>query len=442
MLVFNEEAALDVETAKQDKIVIKLGPWNIDGSAYGSRAISHYLDQLPSLRVQLYDNPEDLRWFQARQRNQLQYIDFRGRGFGGRVDEGAPLISGRISAIRPTGSENANGRFMVFANLTMNPTRFARHHAGRISNALFAEEPIPNDVTLLQTRQINQSNPITGEMSLDNRDNVLLTQRARAIAGSDRWLRLVHYYFGNIINFLDRSLEAAGGADEIAVTRSGEWEINIKEVETYWELVSEDAVSALTAVLPSLRIFGSQNRVDTYPNLTEERNDNSPSVKFQLRGGVTGKLYAKTNKRIRLEITHDISEYPAVLNNGQRTSRSVDDFFYWLNDCALDAKNRGNSILEYITAQNWQMANQRPLYQLLARVVGACGNRQEQYDLVLSMLVNNGCIVAPNGSPLRAIVNSLRSSNVIAPTPRYSRTYSITSEYRSALEQLRTNSEI
>jgi len=376
-----------------------------------------------------------LKWFRARQNNQGHYIEFSGGGPGGRNNIGTPLISGRISTQRFPNNSDAQGRFLLKANLSINPTRFARHQAFKLREAIFADEPLIENYALLQSKDIETVDSLTGERSLDGKDNVILGRRMRSVTEPDYWMRIIHSYWGNILRFLERSFNAACAIDS-SVRRYSEWKINIQTVETYWEFWSEDAVAALYQVLPSLRVFGSSNRVSTYPLHEEERDGNSPSISIQLTGSISAKLYAKTNKRIRVEIKHDLKEDARVFDNNRHTSANVEQLFYWLEQCASDAAIRGQDILDYISTNHWENIEQRSLYSFLARVVAACED-EAQYELVLSLLVNNSTIHLRQNDPIGSVLRALKRQNVLQTPNRNGRTYSVHPRYREAVNRLR-----
>src|SRR5690606_28503415 len=124
-------------------------------------------------------------------------------------------------------------------------------------------------------------------------------------------------------------------------------------VETYWEFLADNPVSLVHDLAPYLNLLGAEYSDRRYPaGYRETRRDrNSPSVKVLLRPGVFLRLYAKTNRRVRFEITHDFRKERLRLASDVQVERRSSDpsrLRHWINACADDAAERLNDTLTFI----------------------------------------------------------------------------------------------
>lgn len=445
VIPFAEGIELDATSAKQDRIEVVLGDWILSGRSPQIGQI--FLNRLSNLRLPTSINPHDIRWFRSDQRNRGRYITFRSRERSN-SDEVKPLIAGEVR-LRPLhNSEHGNDGvfFTIKVTLYLNPTRFAQHHAVRIRGHLFNEIENLQDDVLLATSPSGRNLLQAEEIVLDRKDNVLLSRRTQAVSSPQFWPYLLRYYWQNVVDFLETSF--AGELDDMtALGRPRSWCMNLKNVETYFEFYHDDAVYALQQIKNSLRAFGRRNYENAFlpldqggevhPMFREGRRDNSPSFSIQLTNSVKAVVYAKTNKRIRLEIRHRLNgeNSSAALLGGAHTHEDHQQLYPWLETLAIDATTRGNSILGYIGRHNWERVSQRPLYTFLARIVDACED-QAQYDLLLSSLINNDTIHVPRGDELLPIISSLLNQGILQRTNPHAQTFSIHPQYQETLQQL------
>ena len=438
MFPFNENILLEADSAKQDKIELEIGSWQLIGDSQHTQTF--FLQSLSELELPEGLNLEGLRWFRNRQINTGSYVTFRNQGPGSQSQIGKPLIAGEIRVRRVPSSHGEACIFRVSAKIKINPTRFARYHAVRIRRQVFNSAPVsPNSSSLITTDLASNISEVD-EVVLDGNDNVLLTRRSLGIASRSFWHRLVNYYWINILDFLENSFQQACDGRSY-LERSSGWRINLKFVETYWEFSHDHAIEALSSIKSRLKVFGRENQQSNYPVYVEGRHLNSPTFKVQLTNGVHVVVYAKTNKRIRIEFRHKLygPTGSASVIGGGHTNPSPEVLHDWLRFCAEDAAERGNSMLDYIQSSEWESSSQRPLYTFLSAIVDVCDD-VAQYDLILSLLVNNGVIYLQRGDPLRQVINALIDQRILQRTNRSAYTFGVHPNFSMALEQLQLNS--
>lgn len=456
MQPFDEEAVLEASTAKQDKLEITMGDWDVAG--YDAQPGRMLLTQLIERRHGTEASLDGLRWFTARQNHLgINSVRFSSGRAARREQQPYPIISGEIYV---KGTPNANDtayRSSLTVNLSINPTRFASHHASRLRNRIINRDLPENDETLLLSRE-RPARRIS-EYSLDGADNVLLSQRARSSANEDRWPYLLRHHITNVIEWIEVALAEAAIAVQVSLRRKRSWCINLKKAETYWEFSCDNALITMHELRPTLTALGSESRATYYrvqsptqddteldggetdeaqrsPRYSEERRHNSPTVWFRPTSTISARIYAKTNRRIRFEFIHDLVQSSAVLPDGRHTTPDVDELLNWFDAIASDAAERGNRILTCIGAREWQRAAQRPLFAFLAGIVEACDHDEAIYEHVLSLLVANGSVVLANNDPLRAVVHRLANRGILVRSLPYSQTFLVEPSYQRALADL------
>jgi hypothetical protein len=196
--------------------------------------------------------------------------------------------------------------------------------------------PIP----LLETRQSQLRSG--DEFSLDGEDNVLLTRSQMLFGRSDAWQRHLERYWLALIQRFDHIFGSAAAL--LAIPHNFSPYLSLREIETYWEFRAEDPLAWLLSAEPHFRALGLAPEVRThaYPDgeIRETIHQNARSLSVRLRSGVRLRVYAKSNRRLRFEIEHDLKENARPLG-GRRTTGSLDDLFNWLAAARRDATQEG-----------------------------------------------------------------------------------------------------
>jgi hypothetical protein len=110
-------------------------------------------------------------------------------------------------------------------------TRYARYHAAHISDrALIENEP---GFVLSELIALRPQYRLGGEVVLDGSDNLLLSKRSQHEARTERWPMLMRRYIDSIWTFLDTKIDEAIPRRYCGLDVSRE--LNLQEVETYWE---------------------------------------------------------------------------------------------------------------------------------------------------------------------------------------------------------------
>lgn len=305
-------------SAKQDKIDVSLGKWFIhfsdreDLEAFLSRLIAPPpLSSRTGKRRRVNENYGLMNgWLFRRStiKSEQRYWNLNIRG-GDQTLEGdnpttiaPPVFGGRMH----WQSSERDGRHWLegTADLKLNPTRYFRHHpivkntlpAGLLESELGREKDVSEfsyhgDNWIKSSHRIHQSNYKRWE-------NVLL-----------RYLRLVEESLNQEIS---RALKVSGHdfENEAEFVRK----ISIKRAETYWDLFAPNPSALVKDLSDYVHSYGRIARQVNYINndieldegMLSRRDENSLVIGTQLNIGEWLKIYAKTNRRIRIEVEHNL----------------------------------------------------------------------------------------------------------------------------------------
>ena len=323
----------------------------------------------------------------------INSLDVAQSNSNGRLPK--PLFSGKLS-LKPhvTGDESVRGiRFNCYAN----PTKSLRYSS--CSKEYRRSEAIGYGVYSDDAFQDLE----LSEYSLDGKDNWLTQRQLNMLSRfhSERYFQ--RYIIGleaAVCQEVRRGLTRIGSDQTTFDTGNGHnHPYKIKSIEIYWEFLSSNplkAVHRLRSVISQMSNEQAQSDYYTLsspPNgfsLYRETNDeNSLSLSLKLGNSHTGsprlKIYAKTNKRIRVEVSFSLhneslgNEEDLIVSLGrwrERALEHVSSLFFIANQMQGEQEHPilSASVMELINSVNF-----------------VCGNIQDS-NLLLSILAENGHI--------------------------------------------------
>jgi hypothetical protein len=349
-----------------------------------------------------------------------------------------PLFSGGLSFSNYyRGNPNAETSARLRLSLALNPTRFARHQRPCFSlDGLAMIEP-PR--LLFRQRALRAS--FRGEFSLDERDNWIPdSQRYGHFFCPAVWPRLVRNYIAGTLEVISAEMERACIARGVEWNESFEASLSLPYAETYWEFSAPDPLKVVTLCESLLRRFTENPTRKRFFKTFAEGTvmHNSRSLSVDVRTGVQLVIYAKTNRRVRVEVRHRLGECADVLGGSYRAS-SVREVCRMLRTLRQDGAAIVNTAFQFMRGQKTFPKDSVSVGQLLFEMVQAVG-RWESAGTLLSMLMENGKIVTDTN--LKPHVHALRDAGIITAQRRNrQRCYIIADRYKRALEVLSTASK-
>jgi hypothetical protein len=205
-----------------------------------------------------------------------------------------------------------------------------------------------------------------GELSLDQNDNWIPDLTNPGAAKPNPILMRVVDYFYSIDEGLASEFRRVSALTEEAAVREIP-RYDLKGVEVYWEFACPEPLALYGALTPALKSFRRFVQRRLYPNgsemaTKEEIIHNCPSWSFPLTGGGILRLYAKTNRRLRVEVAFDVADVSGI----RVTSISRTGLYQQLELCRVEAAARVNELFEHLADFFPRLATIMPIYCTVA----------------------------------------------------------------------------
>jgi len=441
------------ETGRQDKVEISLGTWSIP--------VTHEEDDVFFILTRLGAPPPVNRNTRTREEHGEGYgwifntvnpnfpkkrylVDIRKEPLSieGRTERVAPpLFSGKCDwSVR---QNEGDYPFVLTGKLrlSVNPTKFLRHRAVAI--------PLPRGVQ----EHLSLPAPCDGEVCLDNNDNWFpLSRELQKHITPEKWSGQVSRFLEGIESAFQSELERVCAHDCTPIVRNPEYSIG--RVETYWEWLSPDPSLMVRSLEPYLMTFSQRFRGKRTYEATESFQEGDMAfLRIQTAPGEWLKIYAKTNRRIRIEIQHELRgdnrfQFPRERNRDGTTSRSSRHQFttrekalQFLERLRRRAAELVNSFLKHVSRQATLVPSHISGYTALLHILDAIPKDYPGTVSLVSLLINFGAVSAYRNAPehYRQVIESLRAKGILELVPKR-RAYLVTEPYRYALEMLRKHS--
>jgi len=213
-------------------------------------------------------------------------------------------------------------------------------------------------------------------------------------------------------------------------------QFTLHNIEIYWEFDQTSAIDYVVGLRSQLFASSSQISEDPYvvdlPSL--EITGQSPSFKIKLTKFMTLKVYAKTNRRVRFEVSirdDDINKF----TKAKRSSQTLEGITALLPKLTAEAARRVNILLQSIALAPVRQSDHTAL-QFLHVITREAGHPYVA-ETIISALVAFGRVALFKNDLLKDAVHRLRDAKVLTTNPAGSSKYVVTEAYREPLERLR-----
>lgn len=249
-------------------------------------------------------------------------------------------------------------------------------------------------------------------------------------------------YLNLVKGMLNRVLADAFDGEEATFQRFPAYAL--KEIEFYWEFDSSNPIDYVQSIRPSIMAGHDNVSEDVYAFEQASFNiqGQSPCLTVRITRDTKIKIYAKTNRRVRFEVTlkNDAINRAAKKGissptAGRRTSATSRALVEMVPLLAEEAAQRTNSVLQSIATSPVAKSSFTAL-QFVHAIAQACETPHES-ETVIAALTTFGRISLQNNDPLRDIVHTLRDRGILRNTKPRSKVYVVTEKYREPLGRLR-----
>jgi hypothetical protein len=423
------ETPVDPIAAKQDRIHIRYGHWTPDSASFEEiDALRELISSPPECTrslPELYD-PNTVGIIFARPQKSGSYrwpLKVRAEALEILDSKVPPVFFSGAGMLRPSG---------IYFDCWLNLNLYVR-------NQIISPMPDPAQPDAWadpNVFELKHPHCINGEFAHDGRRNWIPDDRRWAAFSSpqryaihrENCLRAVGQLFESELERANRVGPRIGlERDEHA---------SLFVVETYWDFSCDNPVRAVADLeKPFLSLFARERGV-RFPKVDKKIDHNMLYLVGELANGVELRIYAKTNRRIRVEVIHSFGRDRFELPGGH-TTRKWDTVCEMIEKLAEDAARRVNEAFEHFAAQTRIIPSTISADQLLLKLGAAAGDLGET---IKDFLVQCGAIAAGKNPP--DLVNALRclcEKGVL----EYRRNaggagnYVPTEQYRSALKEQR-----
>lgn len=418
MIEFDLQTPLNITDVRQDKLDIHLGEWIIYAE---DPRISDFIMFLGRDRSNSR-NPN--RAFQASTsldavtfKKTIKILSSKHR------NTLTPLFSGLLIIKRINSTT-----FSLKLQLSINPTRFCvyqniglrKRNSSGMHAKLFAKQ-----------NRISYGD----EYSLDGNDNVLLNSIAQTNGSEKYYYQLRQRYIAEIINYVDEEIAEFNISDFHLIRFEPYYAL--RKIENYWDLSHENAVGAVKALEQGFRSITNTSLIALYENLRIESADSCIGLRCELRSGERLKIYAKTNKKIRMEIEHIYKNNEALTECRRYTTRREADFFNMIAYSEEQATSIANQFLTVLRQQTeYSIFMQGRPIDFITMIYRTFGNISMAEDLISKITTTNGISRTESKKYPPTVFAQLRKQNIIKYLGRPHSRYAIHPRFMHILPKL------
>lgn len=428
------DLTFDAQSAKQDRILLDIRGWVLEGTLDQFNQFSLALSGV----VDFEDGAH--RLFNARSGTTAwpRWKIAGGEQKGGiRLKADTPLFSGSLGG-RSGVQHVARSIWHLHAKLALNPTRWLRSQPYRGVDASNVEDWRQSPVLMFASEA---GLKFDGERPLVRGTNVIIGPRREAMARSYLWPLQLERYHGAVLRTLNFAIAAAVVKSGI-VLRASELTYTLREIETYWEFKADHPIDEVLHMETPLRSLASRSHVrwrkvapEAIGKVEVGTFDNTPVLRLKLSAGTEARIYAKTTNRVRFEVVRRTKQ-----RRESFTAPLPDRFAHWTHDASEHASQAMTELwaaYEEMAAKSSSTAF--PRFRLVTDIMAYLKGAPVAWHIV-SMLALNGRLVRHEGSPIGAEIDRLKSQHVIelASSNGRDQIYHVTAQYQSGLDAIRT----
>jgi len=459
---FDPEIKVEASAAKHDKIELELGDYFV--AALSSDDIEMILDRLgspPTISktsrkredhrgtygwifnriaktrneiAECFQNREKFILEQVVRKQAYEIVDRNGKVI---KQVAPPNFSGKCVweiSKHPT-TEKGNWAWIAKARLylSINPTRYIRNHP----NAPCTEK---------SARAIDQEPCINNEYGLDGNTNWIPNTKGNQKAFSEnQGCDSVIQHIRGIKAAFEKELTRV--CDYQFISHGHQEYYNLKKCETYFEWKSTDPIRLTRQIGSYLQTF-SKNNTDTkqYSSDGKKQHDGL-LVKTKHSAGEDVKVYAKTNRRVRFEVTHTLSgksrfQFPRAYNElgnptraGGHTFKSLAGLKKHLKRIEMRATLVTNRILSHISKQSERPHCSPAPIEAFFKIFEAYPNPPSICSDIIRQLLSVGAISSRGIPCLQNAITALKAKGILESNGNGM--YVPTAPFRDPLDVLR-----
>ena len=437
---FSLDADISAATAKQDRIRVRFGSWRLKGRTSDIDAIREQMG-CPPLNCRDLNNLAEIygRFLLRPQKHQSFRPPMSTRDRPLKLGDSIlppPIFSGRWTFSKYARADDVEVTTNTHLDVWLNPNVFVRHQL---------PVPLPDPaepgswpVEVLFGNELPKR--VKDEESYDGRENWLPSyQRLTAFTKSARWQR----HLRNLVCSVPEQFEAElnrlnllNGAPHVEIEREENGQLSV--VETYWEFSSDSPISDVLNLRDGfLSLVSGLRRTRFYPVPEETVERNCVSLIGDISPGKQLRIYAKTNRRVRVEVIHTLGRNKYRLPGG-RSAAKWDGLAAMIESLAEDAAETVRSAFNRLKAQTQFLPSDLNAYDLVLKIGSASHDESIAKQICDSLVAVGAIAAAGNSDRISRTLQRLRKGGVLEYRGDAGQggNYVIESRYRGALQEL------
>lgn len=427
------------ESAKQDHLHVTLGNWVITGNT----------EDIDALRDRMASPPDYLR-----NHGTVEFIMTNwGRLFSRPQEHGTsrfplsvrrepleicgqiippPIFSGKWTFGHYVREGTQSRPTITRLHLHLNPTRYVRYQSSVPLPPETVDGPWP-PAKLFASR----SNGSAGEIVLNNNDNWIPdSRRWAAFTTPMRWRRHLAAYFAAVTDVFESELERVTSMSNQASWNRAAESLNLRSAETYWEFLAENPTGLVSSIKRFFDTFTANERHTNSFQCNSSLDGNALSLQAEINPGRTIRIYAKTNRRLRIEVIHSFSGERCYSMEGGHTAALWSRLPQKLEWLAGDAAELVNRFLAHCRGRSAGVSTSIPAYQFLMEICQQSRRNFEIATTIAHLLINNETVSSEGcGEQMQRTLQRLSEAGVLEYSAQR-KNYVVTAPRQAALAML------
>ncbi len=415
---FRFTAEVTAATAKQDHLHVTFGDWKITGTTEEIDALRERM-AAPPMHARNGDPHTVMEIWGALFKRPQQHEDSRPP-LGVRKETlcigcqmiPPPLFSGNWTFKNYVQNPNARKSTTTRLKLHLNPTRFLRYQPLVLRPDPAAEITWPEPLLFAETGPTE----VDGEIVLNNDDNWFpQTREWERFSSPLRWRRYLRAYLDAIPLLLEAELDRTRQHPPHITWSRPKENLVLHSSETYWEFFSENPTALVASIKPLLDSFTARHR-----EATSYRQDCDPSIDHnalslyaEINPGRAIRIYAKTNRRVRIEVLHRFGGEGGYRIDGGHTADEWRVLPEMLEQLAQDSAELINRMFVHFRSLNDVASVQIAPYDFLMEITHHARDLSIAQAIAAELIHNGNLAAGGAGSKMQKALHRLSDAGIL-----------------------------
>lgn len=305
-------------------------------------------------------------------------------------------------------------RSFTTLHLWLNPTRYVSHQPP-VTPLPDAERGSAWPAPIMFAPRA-RGDGVRGEVPLDGNDNwIPAGYRWGAFTKPVRWRRHLRTYLRGVTDTFTTELERINRPTPHATFYQPDQSLNLQTAETYWEFGSANPTALVATLRSLLSSFTAHERTvsERRQMLDTSIDGNALTLTAEINPGRSVRIYAKTNRRVRIEVIHKLGGRYGYALAGGHTATAWGALAPMLDDLAEDAAALVNRMFSHFRDQSEVTPSHITAFAFLLEIVHH-SRSIDTATTMLSLLVFNGAIAAEGtGTQMQRALHRLSNEGVL-----------------------------